>query len=479
MARTLFFFIVLTVGVGMQVKGQDVSTPKSYDFAISSESQLSLLKLKETHVYNLHSYNKILKMHLKKIKLAIRYSENLLKSSTLFQYNLFFGFKVLRHIYKAWPLYLTLLTKELGTKETSAFQDLLEQQPTSVDFEESLGAIHRLQTVYDLDSYAMAEGILAGKNYNIKNWGVDECLILGLMYQYIKNYNQSENWFQLALYYYEDHPNPEELEIKIWKYTNLLELLVEANKGLGRYLEAKKYANELLTLFPNQTYMLKQLPKLKYLHENPIKLKKPKKEYKLQKAICSKRYRRKSGNLLCRYVNWTPFLQLAPLKMEELSIETHISIVHDFIGQKDIEILKNVSRPKLQRHENLSWNCSCKIGNLSSSSHDIVAKINRLILDVTGFPMKGNEKLEVINYGLAGNYNLDDTAKSKHQNHANALIFLSNVERGGEIVFPSRHLKVRARKGSMLVWENVKGRVIYHQCPILKGNMWVANKVLN
>jgi len=51
----------------------------------------------------------------------------------------------------------------------------------------------------------------------------------------------------------------------------------------------------------------------------------------------------------------------------------------------------------------------------------------------------------------------------------------------------------------MLVWENLEKSVIYHQCPILKGNMWgkcawnifiistthfylfllVANKVLN
>jgi len=53
------------------------------------------------------------------------------------------------------------------------------------------------------------------------------------MYQYLKHYNESENWLQLALYYYEDHPNREELKIKLWEHSNLLESLVEANKGLG------------------------------------------------------------------------------------------------------------------------------------------------------------------------------------------------------------------------------------------------------
>jgi len=71
----------------------------------------------------------------------------------------------LRHKYTDWPQYINILKKELGSKEILISQDLLMQQPTSVDFEESLGAIYRLQTVYNLDSYDMAEGILEGKDY--------------------------------------------------------------------------------------------------------------------------------------------------------------------------------------------------------------------------------------------------------------------------------------------------------------------------
>ncbi|KAH8368641.1 hypothetical protein KR084_002868, partial [Drosophila pseudotakahashii] len=465
----LFLFMVLTVGVGLQGMGQFVPAPLSYDFAISSESQLSLLKLKETQVNNLQSYNEVLKSHLKKIKLAIKHSEDLLKAPTQ---NILLGFKVLRHLYKDWPQYLKIFKKALGTNEISVSQELLIQQPTSTDFEESLGAIYRLQTVYNLDPYDMAEGILDGKDYNLKNWSVDECFILGLMYQYLKHYNESGNWFQLALYYYENHPNPDELKIKLWKYPNLVEYLMEANKGLGHYLEAKKFAEELLSILPNDSYMLKQLPKLEHLQANPPKIIKTRKDHQLQKDICSKRYHKKSTNLLCHLVDWTPFLQLAPLKMEELSMETEISIYYDFLGEKDIEILKDASRSKLQRNEQLSWNCSCKIANLSSSSHDIVRKINGLILDITGFSTKGNQMLEVINYGMAGNYNPDDTAKSTTYDNENALIFLSNAEKGGEIVFPLREIKVKPRKGSMLVWENIKDIVMYHQCPILKGNMW-------
>ncbi|XP_039486448.1 prolyl 4-hydroxylase subunit alpha-1 isoform X1 [Drosophila santomea] len=475
----LLLLLVVTACLGFQVKGEVVSAPDSYGFAISSEAQLSLLKLKETQVNNLHSYKQVLKIHLQKIKRAIRYSEDLLKTTTNFHSNLIFGYKVLPIIHNDWPQYFRLLKKDLGSEEIAVSQKLLTQHPTSVDFEESMGAMRRLQTVYDLDSYAMAEGFMDDKDKNIRSWRTDESLILGLMYLFLGHYNQSEKWLQLALYYYGDYLSPEELKMKLWNYPNLLEALVEANKGLGRYLEAKKYAKELLSINPNHTYMLTQLPKLKYLQSNPIKLTKPKKYFKLQKAICSKRYRRKSGVLVCRYVDWTPFLKLAPLKMEELSMTPHISIFYGFLGPKDIEVLKNVSRPKLQRNEHLSANCSCKIGGLSSSSHDVVRKVNELILEITGFPSKGNQMLEVINYGIAGNYNPDDTGQPRKHNKANAFIFLGNAGKGGEIVFPSRDLKIRPRKGSMIVWENLKKSFIYHQCPILKGTLWVANKVLN
>ncbi|XP_017112035.1 prolyl 4-hydroxylase subunit alpha-1-like [Drosophila elegans] len=476
----LLLFIALTTGVVLQVKGQVMSTPISDDFTISLESQLSLLKFKEAQANNLLTYREALDAQLKEIKLAIYHTENLLRSASHFQHNLIFEFKVLRHIYKDWPQYFKLLKKELGTAEISLSQELLTRQPTSVDFTESLRAIYRLQTVYNLDSSDMAEGILDGFDYNVQKWGIDECLVLGLMYQYLKNYDLSEYWLKLALHQYEEHPNRDVLKIKLWKYHNLLEFLMEANKGLGRYVAAKEFANELISIFPNQMYAIKQLAKLEYLQANPLNLTETKKDYQVQKAICSKPYPKKvSVNLICRYVNWTPFLKLAPLKLEELAINPSLVIIPDFVGEKDMEILKNVARPKLKRNEHLSWNCSCKISTLSSSSHNIVGKINHQITDIIGFPRNGNQVLEVINYGIAGNYNPHDTLRSPSNSIANALIYLSNAEKGGEIVFPSVEVKIKPQKGTLLVWVNPKESIFYHQCPLLKGNMWLANKMLN
>lgn len=58
---------------------------------------------------------------------------------------------------------------------------------------------------------------------------------MGLLNQLMKHYDLSEQWFRLALIYFRGHPRPKELDIKLFKLSNILELLVEANKGLGGF----------------------------------------------------------------------------------------------------------------------------------------------------------------------------------------------------------------------------------------------------
>ncbi|KAH8239073.1 hypothetical protein KR032_000459, partial [Drosophila birchii] len=464
--------LLLTANFGLLIKAEVDPWPDPYNVAISSESQLSLLKLKEGLVNNLYNYKEELKLQMKQVQLAVKHSRDLLKSASQYPNNVLIGFKLLRHLRNDWPQYLKFMNIKLGTKGIAFSQKQLKLMPTSEDFTEALRAIYKLQTVYELDAADMAGGLLDGKKYNVKNWGTDECLILGMMYQSVKDYNQSENWLKLALFYYGEYSHQKQLDVTLWKYHNLLEFILEAHKGMGNYLEAKQYAHEFLAHQPNHTYMLSQLPKLDYREKNPVNITKAEKYFQHQKTLCTKNYKRKLVNLQCYYENWPPFLRLANIKVEELSEEIYLNIFPDFISQREIDILKSAARTNLQRIDDLSWNCSCTIADLLGSSNNIVHNINRRIMDVTGMEMDKNNMLRVINYGLAGNYNPDDTKESENNRKGNALIFLSNAEQGGETVFDSLELKVRPIKGAMLLWANPKGSVFHHQCPLLKGNMW-------
>ncbi|KAH8315719.1 hypothetical protein KR059_012646, partial [Drosophila kikkawai] len=462
-------FLIFMANFGLQIKAELSNWPDPYNVAISSVAQLSLLKLKEQQVNNLYNYKEELKLHLKQVLLAVKHSSQLLKTASQYPNNRLIGFKLLRHLHNDWPEYLKFMNIKLGTKEMEFSQKQLRVLPTSDDFTDALTAIYRLQTVYDLDAADMARGILDGKEYKVKPWGTDECLIFGLMYQTVKHYDLSENWLQLALFYYSEYSHQKQNDVTLWKYHNMLEYMVEAHKGMGNYLEAKQYALKFLAIQPNNSYMLSQLPKLDYLHENPIDITQVDKDFQHQKTLCTKKYKNNSDDLLCYYANWSPFLLLAPIKVEQLSREIYLNIYPDFISEKEIDILKTTSKDNLQRIEGLSWNCSCTVAELSN---DIVRNINQRIMDITGMKLDNNNVLQVINYGMAGNYNPDDTEKSSNDHKGNVLIYLSDAEQGGETVFDSLELKIKPIKGSMLIWGNQKGTVFHHQCPLLKGNMW-------
>ncbi|KAH8328456.1 hypothetical protein KR067_009757 [Drosophila pandora] len=456
MARILFSFLIIIANICFQLKAQNNSIYSSHDFAISLESQLALLTLKKIQVTNLKNYKNELALHYLAIKRAIKHTENLINSMMENKGNVIVLFKILRHMHDDWPEYLKLFQKELGTKEMSLLQELLEKQPKATDFEESMAAIYKIQVVYDLDASNMTRGILNGKSYNVKNWGADECLIMGLLNQLMKHYDLSEQWFRLALIYFRGHPRPKELDIKLFKLSNILELLVEANKGIGHYSKAREYANELLNLQPKHKYVNNQLLKLNDLEKSPIKTTKSnEKMYQLQKAICTKEYPKISVE-------------------KKLKLSKKINLRHypNFLTKNEIEALKMVSRPQLKRDENLSWNCSCKIVELKGSEHEIVNIINKKIRDISGVGKNVNEVIEVINYGISGNYNPDDREMSKRDHKANVLIFLNKVEQGGETVFPSFNIKFKPRMGTMLLWLNSEKRVWHHQCPLLVGNMW-------
>ncbi|XP_070136076.1 prolyl 4-hydroxylase subunit alpha-1 isoform X2 [Drosophila bipectinata] len=462
MRRILFSFLIFLANMFLQYKAQDNNIYTSHDFAISLESQLSLLKLQEIHVKNLKNYKNKLAEHYLSIKRAIKYTEYIFNSVMENKENIIVWFKFLRHMHNDWHQYLMLFRKELGSDEIFRSQELLERLPTSTDFEESMAAIYKIQVVYDLDAFNMTRGILNGKSYNVKNWSADECLIMGLLNQLLKHFGQSEQWFRLALIYFKGHPRPKELDIKIFKLANILELLVEANKDLGRYSKAKEYANEVLTLQPNHNYIKTQLLKLSHLDKKqPEFTKENEKMYQLQKAICTKEYPK-----------------ISVKQKLKLSQAINLRYYPNFLTKNEIEALKMVSRPELKRDENLSWNCSCKIAELRSSTRNIVNIINKRIRDTSGLDKKGSEVLEVINYGISGNYNPDDREISKKDHKANVLIFLNNIEQGGETIFPSLNIKFKPKMGTMLLWLNSEKRVWHHQCPLLVGNMWLAMKRL-
>ncbi|XP_016955266.2 prolyl 4-hydroxylase subunit alpha-2-like [Drosophila biarmipes] len=492
--------ICLLYGVALSFERQVKLSRVSHGYALSHAHLMPLLSLKEEVTGNLRNYATVLTKRLTQVKLAIKHVENLVRSKQ--SQNALVTFKEIREFYYDWGKWLTFLKEKHGHKEISKLKSLRNSMPTKIDHDEALYGIHRLQTTYKLDPAELSNGLIKGKQYKYKKFNAADCLMTGSVFYLNENFQDAERWFQMALEKYYNDPNSKQFDIFGWSEDFILKLLMKAAQSSGRYKAALEYAEKALVIDRSRTFWQQQIPRLKNLSSSPEYPKPEKVDEYLFKPACRMEYPAKKY-LRCHLLFSSPFLKLAPIKVEELNLDPPINIYHNLINNEEIVLLKALSTPHLKRSlfysetnlviEDFSNLRTCKTVRLKDSDHhSLMKKLNQRITDATSLSVVQSEDLQISNYGIAGHlYEHQDSGKSPEGTFwvsgnrvITALYYLSDVELGGETVFPFLDLRVRTQKGSLLVWYNLllngtsDWRVRHASCPILKGDKWIATKWL-
>ncbi|CAJ1977357.1 unnamed protein product [Sphenostylis stenocarpa] len=146
-------------------------------------------------------------------------------------------------------------------------------------------------------------------------------------------------------------------------------------------------------------------------------------------------------------------------------------------------------------------------GTFISASEDksgILDMVEMKIAKVTLLPRSHGEKFNILKYEVGQKYdshydafNPDEYGTVKSQRIASFLLYLSNVEAGGETMFPYEGglnldtdydyrkcigLKVKPRQGDGLLFYSLlpNGKIdktsLHGSCPVIKGEKWVATK---
>ncbi|XP_015417630.1 PREDICTED: prolyl 4-hydroxylase subunit alpha-1 isoform X3 [Myotis davidii] len=216
---------------------------------------------------------------------------------------------------------------------------------------------------------------------------------------------------------------------------------------------------------------------------------------------------RRQKKLFCRYHdgNRNPKFILAPAKQEDEWDKPRIIRFHDIISDAEIEIVKDLAKPRLRRAtisnpitgdlETVHYRIS-KSAWLSGYENPVVSRINMRIQDLTGLDVSTAEELQVANYGVGGQYEphfdfarKDEPDAFKELGTGNRiatwLFYMSDVSAGGATVFPEVGASVWPKKGTAVFWYNLfaSGEGDYSTrhaaCPVLVGNKWVSNKWLH
>jgi len=128
------------------------------------------------------------------------------------------------------------------------------------------------------------------------------------------------------------------------------------------------------------------------------------------------------------------------------------------------------------------------------NENDFIARIDRRIAQVMHWPLENGEGIQILNYKIGGEYQTHfdyfppgDPGSQRHLGHggqrvSTLIVYLNDVEAGGETVFPSIHLSVVPRKGAAVYFEycNSKGQIdpltLHGGLPVVLGEKWIATK---
>uniref|UniRef100_A0A803MAW0 procollagen-proline 4-dioxygenase n=1 Tax=Chenopodium quinoa TaxID=63459 RepID=A0A803MAW0_CHEQI len=188
--------------------------------------------------------------------------------------------------------------------------------------------------------------------------------------------------------------------------------------------------------------------------------------------------------------------------VELLSWEPRAFVYHNFLSKEECEYLIKLASPRMEKVRTSS-------GTFLARGRDkIIRTIEQRIADFTFLPVDHGEGLQVLHYEVGQRYEphfdyfLEDYSTANGgQRIATVLMYLSDVEEGGETVFPSAKgnisavpywnelskcgkegLSVKPNRGDALLFWSMKPDAsldplsLHGGCPVIKGNKWSATK---
>jgi len=128
----------------------------------------------------------------------------------------------------------------------------------------------------------------------------------------------------------------------------------------------------------------------------------------------------------------------------------------------------------------------------TDNEHALIANISERISTLLKIPVSHQEALQVVQYGVGGKYEPHFDAcrtdcdrmngKAGHR-YITVLIYLNDVEEGGNTRFPKLGRSIKPEKGKVVIFRNISletNQIILEAehggDPVLKGEKWIANK---
>jgi prolyl 4-hydroxylase len=180
-----------------------------------------------------------------------------------------------------------------------------------------------------------------------------------------------------------------------------------------------------------------------------------------------------------------------------------IVLVEDLLSAAECEELISLSQAKLQPSmivdpssgaERVIVERSSEGTYFQRGENALVERLDHRIAEFMNWPQERGEGLQILHYHIGGEYKPhydyfppQDAGSDPHlatggQRQATLIIYLNDVEQGGETIFPDTSLSITPRRGSAVYFSycNSAGQVdpatLHGGAPVLRGEKWIATK---
>lgn len=173
--------------------------------------------------------------------------------------------------------------------------------------------------------------------------------------------------------------------------------------------------------------------------------------------------------------------------------EPLIVILGNVLSNEECDELIRLSKDKMHRSKIGSARDVNELRTSSSmffeeSENDIVARVEKRTSSIMNIPVEHAEGIQILKYTPGQEYRahhdyFSSTSKVAKNNRISTLImYLNDVEQGGETFFPKLNLSVTPKKGMAVYFEyfyndkDVNELTLHGGAPVITGEKWVATQ---
>ncbi|MYL34949.1 2OG-Fe(II) oxygenase [Pontibacillus yanchengensis] len=176
-------------------------------------------------------------------------------------------------------------------------------------------------------------------------------------------------------------------------------------------------------------------------------------------------------------------------KIEEPCIAVLGNVLSTEECEELIRISKdNMNRSKIGSHRDIS-DIRTSIGTfLPEIENDVVSRVEKRVSQIVNVPVEHGEGLHILNYKVGQEYkaHLDyftSTNKTVNNPRISTLVmYLNDVEEGGETYFPHLNLSVEPKQGMAVYFEyfyqdpSLNELTLHGGSPVIVGEKWAATQ---